>query len=163
MELRFEWVTAVLVFLTSGCVPDGEERVKLGQNEYAIPASRVQSKVLLHEGMPYLNIDAPHRWLHVIYAARNKFSTNYTGTDTPLITHVDDIPSKFFFAVIQFKGGKTVCNMEKVGLQCGLSVDNRGTQWSVIFDSFLLEQSDTIRSEVTRMLEGYRRQGEKAV
>lgn len=142
------------VFLM-GCSEVKSEEIQLGRWTYTFPKDHIDTLTLPKDGNLYVRLIPPGQSLQLVYSKKREYRRNWSGSDSPLITHINDAPATNF-GIITFSGGKSVCRLDTDFMNCGIHVIDDGVDWSVIFDKSRVSESDAIREYSKRAIAGYR-------
>lgn len=144
-----------LCSIIGACSRMEDKQITIGDATYSLPSDHIRAFTKPGEGQPYARLRPPKSPYDLIYSARARYRTTWTGADTPLVSSVNDHRSPKFER-FQFPGGMTVCRSDQPYYSCGLQIVHRGVNWSVVFNRDQVPNSDAIRASALEILETYR-------
>lgn len=146
----------VIVVVAGGCSRMEEKQLSVGSVTYAFPADHIEAFTNPGEGEPYVRLRPPGSQYDLIYSARARYRTNWTGEDTPLVSSINDHRSRKFE---QFGSPNAiiVCRSDQPFYSCGLQIVDNVVVWSVVFNRDQVPNGDMIRESAAKTLKTYRR------
>ena len=148
-------IALIAASMTGACSRMEDQQMSVGRVTYRFPAEHVFRFTKPTEGHPFARIRTPGKKFDLIYSEFSRYRRNWQGDDVPRVTGIND-RSASGYNKHTFPGGLTVCREGQPYYSCGLSIEDEGVNWSVIFHQDQINNSEAIRAEAKIVLRGYR-------
>jgi hypothetical protein len=154
---RFSNVAFCLACIAAAaaCSRAPDRHLTVGGVRYTFPANEIVAFTEPGEGQPYVRVRVRGKLFDLIYSSRERIRRNWQGAGTPLVTSINDHPSKRFER-FESPGFVTVCRGDQPYFSCGMRIEDRGVPWAIVFTNDQLAEAEIVHASAVEALKRYR-------